>query len=397
MLFKRRSFIYTTAIGLPLVPTVMASEFSDLDSVINDFTFLVDEHVQQRTELQAASMITNTLRREVYSLEDKLRTRGEPSVPIPLESQVTAVTFTDIPDPLLKGEPTHIQFSNVTDSDIVFPVEYAVEYAVTVRMRGSDQPSYIIEKSLVGLSEEKIFFELNSGDASHYDLLKTIIAMLRDDLDKIKLGLNYFGQLKEYLVQERAAKLEESAQLVNQATLDRYEDIGIHCEDYNMLRDIFNEPEDWRRVVHVSGLHYPAIGSINHKKSSNRSYGNPTDTHHNGYGLCDEYAMHFISFLLGKNGYDMYLLEMNQPDHENVLQLHTVAIYQRPDSKWSFVSNNFVSSVEFGTFSEAVDASALYSGYDLAKVTFWKPRQVIEGGMWLVDDIESVNLRPTPN
>ena len=395
MVLTRRAFCWTVATGLPFAPRAFASEMPNHDEAIVRFATLVDRHISTQEDLVDLVGRSNSVRWNVYAWERLLRTGSfnRPNYDYPTDS-IASPNASPQPqesiDRFLDGDPTMIALPLV-----ISPGGEAAEYGIAVDPFLGSSDHTIRERLLLPSGYVETALRLREGDDQLHGVILAIAPDVERNIKEMTAHVGYIGAERNYLGLELGAKRKEADNYRQRSgdLLERLASGELDEDGFLELRNLVRTPADWRRVIHARQLHYPDVGSVNYESDKERTFGSPLITHNNGHAVCDEWATHFIGCMVGKEGYDTYLVRLERESPNPEARLHAVCVYQRPDQMWSFVSNDFASSMVFEKPEEAVQAAALFSGFNPVTMKIKGPKQ-IEYGEWLFDEELSVELRP---
>ncbi len=161
----------------------------------------------------------------------------------------------------------------------------------------------------------------------------------------------------------------------------------LNPEEFDVLRSEVKTIEDYKKVLALRGIYYPENKTIEYNSALNTHYGSAFQTHNRGYGICDEFAVYFASFFVGKEGYDVYILGMRDAGDRR----HASAIYQAPNKKWGFVNNWYVSQPRYEQDTDALTAAINNIRFNPTKTKVVQMKQMTPGP-WIYNDAESFRL-----
>ena len=174
-------------------------------------------------------------------------------------------------------------------------------------------------------------------------------------------------------------------------TLEELASKNLTRKEFKTLRSMVNTVADYKRVLSTRNIIYPNKGTSAYRRDVRKDWGAPLKTHNNATGVCDEFATYFTSFFVGKPGYRVFLVEMD--DSKRDFESHAVAVYQGPTGNWGFSSNASVTGERFSTKDAAISASVVHSGYKLGETFYWE-KEITKEGNWLHNDHASKRLSP---
>lgn len=170
-------------------------------------------------------------------------------------------------------------------------------------------------------------------------------------------------------------------------------------EEFQNLVTEVNTFSDLETIFKTRKLEYPPAETERKEYALTLAYGAPWITHNRRYGVCDEFAMYALPFLLHiPEVENLTLVEISGTFIENnsikTDALHALNIFQDRTKQWRYFSNGDISKQGYSSQKEAIDAAAKETGYRLEDGLTYKLKGVNSLGTWVYDNNAAASLRP---